>query len=364
MIGIVSVSVLLLVTIVSVKAADKFRVVGTEAVLAADTQDTQDTGDQQQQQPQQQDQQQSSQPSSSSQPESSPATTGSSDGGQQSQPQQAGSGQKPEDSTLVDCVGPDQKHFTTDFQSCQEFNSKWGNTNFTFTQLQQSKSGSSDNTPEPTSAPEPTEAPKQQSKVEVQTEGSKAELNLQTPTGQVQIKREDDGSIAVHVKKTDGTEVQLQQNALESLNKSLGSTGISLTSSKAGSGVAIQQGSIQAQSELPVSVDVATKKVIVTTSTGDKTLTILPAEAIAKVLKDNLVTTVSSTASDGAILQSTQITQLNNQAVFAVSGIAEKRILGLIPMGFAKTVYVSAEDGTVVSTQQAAWTKILESISF
>lgn len=273
------------------------------------------------------------------------------------------------DSTKVDCVGPDGRHFTTEFHDCQELNQKWGKTNFSFTPLstQNTNRAETPEQPEPSKTPEQTKESRQGT-LEVQTEGNKAELNLETAGLHIELKREDNGQLKITAKKEDGTEVALHENALEKINESLKEQGLSVSTASANK-FAITSDKTEAETEFPLSIDPSTNTLAVTTPNGTKDVTILPNQAVTNVLDKNILTNVESKTSINATesasaTQTTTLTEVNGQLVFAVNGVAKKNLLGVFPVGFAKTALVSATNGQVVQVNETILNRILEALSF
>lgn len=277
------------------------------------------------------------------------------------------------DSKQVDCVGPDGKHFTVDFKGCQELNQKWGQTNFQFTPLNvtptpvQNEGNDATQQPDQKSAPE---LPKTHTTIvtpngtlEIQSEGNKVEVNGQNATQQIQLKTEDNGQLSLTAKNQNGTSVQLQSQALSTINEALKEQNIEIGTSSANQ-LSITSQNVQALTTLPISLNPQTNTLSVTTPQGTKNLTVLPNQAVSTVLQQNLLSSITSQiSSSGSSSATTQLTVLNNQPVFAVDGVLQKKLLGLFPIGYAKTVYVSATNGQVVSTTQSPLNAILEAFS-
>lgn len=264
--------------------------------------------------------------------------------------------------TSVDCVKPDGTHITTSFHDCQELNQKMGQDKFHFTSL---------STPNEDQQQKPTAEPTQetaQGHLESQSEGNKTELNLESNGTHVEIKREDNGSIKITTHKADGTEVQLQTNVLDQINEALKEKDIEVSTSSA-NGFAITSVGVQAETNLPVTFDPSTKSLAVTTANGTKDLTTLPHQAVQNVLQQKLLTNVLSAGNQttpNAIAgnNTVTLTELNQQPVYTIQGVLNRNLLGLFPMAYRRTVYVSAQDGAILQTQQAFFTQVLQALSF
>lgn len=268
----------------------------------------------------------------------------------------------------VDCVGPDGKHFVTSFHDCQELNTKWGMSSFNFTQITTSaKNAESENQDgKKTSAlPMPTGT----LHLEFEREANKAQLNLEQPGSHIEIKKEDNGRLHISEKKKDGTEVELnQEDALSQINDKLKERDIEIGSGSA-TKFAFRSGKVETLTNFPLSVDPITGQLTVTTPSGTHAVTILPQKAVQNMLDSKVLTNVLSTgdattASAEAANNVIALTEVNNKPAFEINGVTDKKILGIIPVAFAKTVFVSPEDGQVIKTSLSEFDKILELISF
>lgn len=277
------------------------------------------------------------------------------------------------DSTQVDCVGPDGKHFTTDFKKCSEFNSQWNHSNFSFTPLstpkpqqsvQQKKQTKKEIPETETEKPEPTG--KNLEKLEVKTQNEKTRLKLNLNEQGMKVKIESEGNkFTITAKKPDGEEVELKEDdALKKVNDSLKEQEIELERNE-NNNLTITKNEVEAETELPISVDPVTHELTITTPSGTKTVAVLPDEAVENILDEKLLTNIESQVStkSGTPTQRTVLTELNNEPTFEVKGISQKKILGFIPIGFSKTVFVSATTGEVVKTDEAFLNRLLETFS-
>ena len=194
----------------------------------------------------------------------------------------------------------------------------------------------------PSKQPEIHQSPETpQSHPEIPVQGNKSETILQTPDTHVELKHQ--GS----------TEIQIQNNGRR----------VEIGSSSAGE-FSLKSGGVKAKSHFPLSVNPKTNQLTVTTPAGPKTVTILPNQAVQNLLQKQILSSVTQTSSSGAAANSISLTQVNNQPAFAVQGVADKKVLGLFPVSLNKTVYVSAQNGSVLQTQESFFNKILEALSF
>lgn len=293
---------------------------------------------------------------------------GSSDTGSNSGSGSSGSTQSVSADTQVDCVGPDGKHFTTSFHDCQELNNAWHRSNFSFTPLTTSQTTEQENkTEDKTTDQQKKEndvVKNEVGKLEVKTEKGKLKFNLTQNGVKVKIEKEGD-SLKVKAEKKDGTEVELEtKDALDTLNKELESDNVEIATNDASS-LTIKNGNTEAETELPISVDPLTHELTVTTAAGTKTVSILPDQAVQNTLDNKVFSNIESqTSSDNTTSQKATLTEVNSEPVFAVKGLSQKKVLGLFPLGFSKTAFVSATNGKIVSVDESLLNKILEAISF
>lgn len=172
------------------------------------------------------------------------------------------------------------------------------------------------------------------------------------------------------MKKFDGTEFELEEDdALERINEELANDGILVERTETND-FSIKKNGAKAKTHFPLSINPLTKELTVTTPSGVKVVAVLPDQAVQNILQKrilNSIEEVSESASDTATASSsaqTTLTELNGEAVFKVKGFSNKKVVGLIPVSFAKTVFVSAEDGDIVKTDETFLSKILETVSF
>lgn len=260
----------------------------------------------------------------------------------------------------VDCIGPDGKHFTATFKDCSDLNHNWKNNDFSFTPLN----------PQPTST---TMIHTNENKIEIkndtQKEKTKIEINdqkieteLETPESKVELNTTG-SKIELKVKKSDGTEVKLEtENTLNKLNQILNVKDVEIGAT-ADKKIKIKKGKVEAQTQLPLSINPTKQNLTITTSTGDKEVNVLPDQAVESILQTNLMNSIENEANETGIVQKIVLKELNSEPVFEIKGVSNKKVLGFIPVAFAKTAFVSAQTGQIIKTDQAFFNKILEAIS-
>lgn len=133
----------------------------------------------------------------------------------------------------------------------------------------------------------------------------------------------------------------------------------------------IERLNVQALTELPLSVDLATNILTVTTPAGEKQVTILPDQAVQNMLAANVIDRLGGQAlveevRQGNIQTLGQVIELglsNNVPVYQVQGIKEHRFLGFFSVTTDVTVTVSAETGEIVDTNQSVGDSIIDFFS-
>lgn len=263
---------------------------------------------------------------------------------------------------LVDCVGPDGKHFQTTYKACADLNKAFNRSNFNFTPLQQQTQ---------VQVQAQQQEIQQETKIgtpqslQVKSENGKSQVNITQAGTTLEIKSEN-GKTEIHAKKADGTEIQLSStDAVTKLNDALKEKEIEVEETP-DKELVIRKGDVEAETKVPVSVDPTTKELSITTPAGQKTVTILPDQAVANLIASKQITSVTQQATNAGANSSQRIalTELNNEPVFQVDGVLNKKVLGIVPVSFAKTSFVSGTTGNVVKTDETLLNKVLEAFSF
>lgn len=165
-----------------------------------------------------------------------------------------------------------------------------------------------------------------------------------------------------------GTSTRLDPSALEKINTAIKlETGSEII--QKGNSISMKRGQVEAQSRFPISFNIATKTFTVETPNGEKTVNVLPDEAVQKLIENKVFSNVQTTASTNAEGKTTQtsqvqLTELNNKPVYEVEGTSQQKLLGFFTVGIQKKTFVSAESGDVVSTDQNVFSRFLDTISF
>lgn len=204
---------------------------------------------------------------------------------------------------------------------------------------------------------------------EVRSANNQVNINLNDPNTHI-ILSNTNSNFSLTARNADGKEVQIDKEAFEKINTAIKlETGSELR--RLNDSFMIKRGKVEAQTTLPISFNVATKTFTAQTSSGTKELTFLPDQAVEKLMQSNVIskletdsTTTSGDQNGETGNSAIKLTEYQNQPVFEVKGIAQKRLLGLIPVSIPRTTLVSAETGDLVKTDTTGFGGVLNLISF
>lgn len=131
-----------------------------------------------------------------------------------------------------------------------------------------------------------------------------------------------------------------------------------------GGQTAVVKGTAGALSNFPLSLNGNT--LVVTTPAGQKSVTVLPDQAIKNMLASRIMTDVTSVDVKNSLASINELVTLeerNGVLVYKIDGVKKHMILGFIPFKTQVKAFVSAESGEVVDTEQSLLGKILNKIS-
>ena len=222
----------------------------------------------------------------------------------------------------------------------------------------------------------------EEGKFETKIEKDKQETKIKTGGLRIEIKFEN-GLRIVKIKNEDDEEIEASPEAenelLEEANEKLEEKDIQIASDSAGLGF-IQHGK-KVRTNFPLTIDPATGQLFVTTPAGTKVVAILPDVAIQNMLAAGILTHVEqspspspqpsgSTPSASATPSATvagaavELTQVQDQPVYIISGIRQQNFLGIVPVDIKLKAVVSIQNGQLVDVQQGILARILDIFSF
>lgn len=207
-------------------------------------------------------------------------------------------------------------------------------------------------------------------------EDDKEETKIRTGSLRIEIKREGD-KVVTKIKNEQDEEVELedeQENELlDDVENELEDRGLRIATDS-GKPDIIQNGR-RVRTNFPLSVNPATGELFVTTPAGEKVVAVLPDQAIQNMLAAGILTRVepepepspspSPGATESAATAQTgvELTQVNNQPVYIISGFKGQNFLGIIPVDIKLKVVVSAENGNLLEIRQGVLTRLLDFFS-
>ncbi len=177
---------------------------------------------------------------------------------------------------------------------------------------------------------------------------------------EVKVEKKEDKEkleLKVETKDEDGEEEELEDQDELEIEDEDGDDDIKLATG-AGRMIEIRHRGTNAQTELPISVNVATRALTVTTPAGVRTVAILPDTAVANMVRRGVVEGVAS--GSGQV----ELKMENNEVVYEIQGESTEKLLGILPIKIKKTVVVSAQTGEEVSVAQGLLQRILDLLSF
>lgn len=129
-----------------------------------------------------------------------------------------------------------------------------------------------------------------------------------------------------------------------------------------------------AQTDFPVTVNLNTNELTVTTPAGVKIVTILPDQAVANMLATNIIDQVRGLAFTQDVQQvATNAASLKDVInltstregvlVYEIPGVSSERFLGFIPVEVQKTAVVSAETGELIEINKPLGSTLLDIFS-
>lgn len=226
------------------------------------------------------------------------------------------------------------------------------------------------------------------------SEGNKRETEIKTADGQkIKTKIEDDGTTKIEVENgavklkykvengqivrkaedETGEEIELEDDELDeledALEQELKDDDLSLDQADDNK-LSVTKNQVTATTDFPLSIDVATKQLVVTTPQGQKSVTILPDQAVQNLLATGLVNAIVPKNTDtgtrdqlGAFDGTVKLETQNDEVIYKISGKKTHHLLGFIPVTTPVTAIVSADTGATLSRQQSLLSSVIDFLS-
>lgn len=192
-------------------------------------------------------------------------------------------------------------------------------------------------------------------KVKIEREGDRFRIKTENASGQ-ETEIGDDNLVSieeradrnqVRIRTFDNTEDQLRNRAI------------------------IERLNTQALTDLPLSVNLQTNELTVTTPAGEKTVTVLPDQAVQNMLAANVIDRVggqelSEAVQQGGVEALDNVIELEDQdgtPTYIIKGVKNRKLLGFFDVTTDVEVEVSAETGELVDTNQSLLDTIISAFS-
>ena len=197
-------------------------------------------------------------------------------------------------------------------------------------------------------------------------------MRIEVTSGGVKTKLEyRDGRMVVKAEMEDETEQELEDDAILKISQRLDDRGIKVATA-AGEKFVLQHGATGAVTEFPLSIDLATNTLKINTPAGERSVTVLPGQAVTGLLVAQIVSQiggqrVAELATSGELTGVKQLITLAERegvSVYEIAGVSNQRLLGLVPVGVQRTAVVSAETGELVMVRESLLNQVIDALAF
>lgn len=210
----------------------------------------------------------------------------------------------------------------------------------------------------------------EEERIRTLTKDGRTRIDITSGGIKTRLEIRDDRTI-IKAEQEDGTEVELEDDTIFKIEERLGASGIKIATAGAERFV-VQRGTTGAITDFPLSIDLATNTLTVNTPAGQRTVTVLPDQAVQNLIAANVVNRIGGQAVVGAVRNNnlssvSQVITLGEQngvPVYELNGISDQKLLGFIPVSIEKSVEVSAQTGEILSTDVSFGSRILDLLSF
>lgn len=202
-------------------------------------------------------------------------------------------------------------------------------------------------------------------KVKTRTEAGRSRTDVYQGGVKVRLERED-GRFRLKAENEQGETTDLGDDEIISIDERADKEQIRIrtfnTAADATQNRAIvERLNTQALTDLPLSVNLVTNELTVTTPAGERTVTVLPDQAVQNMLAANVIDRIGGPAVAELLQQSSietldnviTLAEQNGVPVYEIAGTKQQRLFGFIPVTVQLTVTVSAETGEVLDTDQS-----------
>lgn len=210
-------------------------------------------------------------------------------------------------------------------------------------------------------------------KIKTRTKDGETRTDIYSGGVKVRIEQKE-GRLVIKAENEAGEEIGLGEQELFKIEERLDKNIVKVATGS-GNSLVFSRGAFAAKTNFPLSVDLATNALVVTTPAGIKTVTILPDAAVQNMLAANVIDRLGTAAvlealeatGSGRLTGVAGVVELglrNNVPVYEIAGLSDQRLLGFIPVSIPQKVIVSAETGELVETQKPLFSTLLDFFSF
>lgn len=192
----------------------------------------------------------------------------------------------------------------------------------------------------------------------------KVKTKLETEHGRLRVKYEiEDGEIMASAENEKGEELELPDEDLgkleDEVENELEDEGVEIATR--GGRLAFSKNKVEATTNFPLSVDLTTNQLVVMTPAGQRTVAVLPDQAIKNLLVGNIINRLAtpSASSAGAL----ELKLEDGKMVYEISGSKDFRLFSLIPISAPLKAIVSAENGSLITTELPPLTNLISLFS-
>lgn len=177
-------------------------------------------------------------------------------------------------------------------------------------------------------------------------------LRIETRDGQTKVKIEEEDGDENEIEIEDEDEVEFDKEAMT------GAVRVSTNQNR----FIIRHREIEARTNFPVSVDLETSELIITTPAGEKRVAILPQQAVDNMLAANLFSKVSLDDSGESEVELTTLE--DGSVVYEAHGTSTEKLFGLFNVSIENVGTVDAQTGQVLGFSRNFLNQLLSTLSF
>ena len=186
----------------------------------------------------------------------------------------------------------------------------------------------------------------------IETERDRFRLKLKSEAGILKLEAETEDGEEVELGEEEDNEIEIEPD--EDEDKIRVATG-------SGEGeMVFSRNRVRARTNFPLSVDLNTNELIVTTPAGVKRVAVLPDQAIANLLANGVIDRLESTATETEL----ELTEENGEPAYEVAGESDQKFLGFMPVKIRSKIKISAETGEVLKTEKPTLARLIDLFSF